>query len=79
MPKKVIIAGKVEGMTKDGIKQILPSKYEMPRCFSKSIDLLVTAKGANKTRIEEAKGYGIEIIPWEEFIKKAGIEDKVSK
>ncbi len=66
--KKVYITGKVEGMTKNEVRELVESKGF--GWSSGAMDILVTADRAGEKRIENAKKRGAEIISWEEFKAK---------
>lgn len=77
MPDKIYITGKVEGITKEGLKELIQPEYSMASGVTKLLKYLVTADKPGAKRIDQAKAYGVEIISWEEFLKIAKLNEKI--
>ena len=79
MTEKIYVTGKVEGITKKELKEIIKPDFQMASGVIKSLKYLVIADNPGEKRIQTAKDYGIETISWDEFLKIAKLEEKIAK
>ncbi len=68
---KIYVTGKVEEYTKIELRELIENKGIIwGSGVSKSLDYLVLAENAGKSRQEQAKALGVKMIKWEEFHSK---------
>ncbi len=68
---KIYVTGKVEGITKTELKAMLEDKgIDFANGVTKTLDYLVLAENPGEKRQEQADGFGIKMIGWEEFKSK---------
>ena len=79
MSDKIYITGKVEGIGKVALKELIQPEYSMASGVTKSLKYLVTALKPGAKRLEQARDYGIKVSSWEEFVKLAGFEERVER
>ena len=68
---KIYVTGKVEGTTKNELRTMIEGKgIEFANGVTKTLDYLVLAENPGEKRQEQADGFGIKMIGWEEFKSK---------
>ncbi|NHJ01018.1 MAG: DNA ligase (NAD(+)) LigA [Candidatus Heimdallarchaeota archaeon] len=66
----IYVSGKIEGLTKRELQDILSSHGYEWAPLTKKLDLLVLGEKPGSKKIEKAKQYGIKIETWDKFSKK---------
>ncbi len=65
------VTGKIEGKTKTEVEEFCVNQgFEWKQSVSSKLDLLVYGENPGKTKLEKARKIGVEILSWDEFIKK---------
>ena len=73
MSKRVLqiyVTGKIDGMTKDEVEQLVYSKGFGIGPFSGKTDLLVYGERPGMKKLDKAKALRIRVISWDEFLKE---------
>ena len=69
--QKLYVTGSVDGMTKKDIEaKVEELGFEWSSSISKNLSMLVYGKNAGQAKLDKASQLGIEILTWEEFLKK---------
>ncbi|MHA1401030.1 MAG: BRCT domain-containing protein [Candidatus Heimdallarchaeaceae archaeon] len=68
---RLYVTGKIEGMTKNEVKEFCESKgFDFSSSITGKTDLLVTGEKPGASRLAKAKELNIRVITWNEFLKE---------